>query len=689
MSWMAKLYETYEAGVLLDLPDEQKPMPVSHSSQYVHINIVIDGEGKFKRANVLNKKSIVLPATEQSAGRSGTKAAAHPLCDKLHYIAKDYLDFGGQKTSFFDKYVQLLTAWCESEFSHQKANAVLKYINKGMVISDLVNHKILFVDANRMLITPSSIGDVESEIEPLIFKSIPKDAKTKTFDQGSALVCWTVEIAGDSQSDTWLDKSLQQSWINFDALSGAVYGLCYVTGDYTTLASNHPSKVLKSEGGAKLISSNDTDGFTFRGRFTDSKESIKESGTQALGIGFEVTQKSHNALKWLIKRQGRENGSQAFVAWAVSGKSIPNPLQDTLHLIRDVEADRNNEDSDDFDFVKLTEEEIAVRDAQDKQVHTIDQGVDIGQSFAIQLKKYMAGYRAALNPNEQIVVMGIDAATPGRMGIIYYREPLGSEFLERLEQWHVQFAWPQRLTIDVVNNSGKKPTKKTIWPMSCPAPLAIAEAAYGHRLSAELKKSVVERLAPCIIDGAAFPVDLMNACVRSATNRSGYKSDEQWQWEKNLGIACAVYRGYFQRHPKENQRREFNMALDEKNHSRDYLYGRLLAVAERIEEIALSASGENRSTTAARLMQRFADRPYSTWRNIELALQPYMQRLKSSRAGFLVNRQKDLDAINDVFDNKAFISDKKLSGEFLLGYHCQRQKLREKTECTNDADDEK
>ena len=190
---------------------------------------------------------------------------------------------------------------------------------------------------------------------------------------------------------------------------------------------------------------------------------------------------------------------------------------------------------------------------------------------------------------------------------------------------------------------------------------------------------------PCIIDGSPFPIDLMDACVRMATNRNGYKSDEQWLWEKNLGIACAVYRGYFQRHPIKTQRRDYTMALDENNHSRDYLYGRLLAVADRIEEVALGVGGESRSTTAARLMQRFADRPFSTWRNIELALQPYMQRLQNSRAGFLVNQKKELDAINACFNTEDFVSEKKLSGEFLLGFHCQRQKLREKTESTNET----
>ena len=46
MSWMAKLYETYEAGLLLtDLPDDKRLMPTSHTLQNAHINIAIDGEG--------------------------------------------------------------------------------------------------------------------------------------------------------------------------------------------------------------------------------------------------------------------------------------------------------------------------------------------------------------------------------------------------------------------------------------------------------------------------------------------------------------------------------------------------------------------------------------------------------------------------------------------------------------------
>lgn len=115
------------------------------------------------------------------------------------------------------------------------------------------------------------------------------------------------------------------------------------------------------------------------------------------------------------------------------------------------------------------------------------------------------------------------------------------------------------------------------------------------------------------------------------------------------------------------------MALELERTSRDYLYGRLLAVAERIEEMALYVAGEDRPTTAARLMQRFADHPCSTWRSIELALQPYMQRLRMSRGGFLHNMLALLDDIVHSFQGDDFTSGRGLTGEFLLGYHCQRQ----------------
>lgn len=663
MSWMAKLYDTYEQAMKLDLPDDKKPMPVSHTRQNANINIVIDSSGNFKRASVLIKTPLVLPATEQSAGRTGKSPPPHPLCDKLHYVAKDYLEFGGQKPLFFNEYRALLASWCESQHSHPKAEAVLTYIDKGHVIRDLIQYEVLAAQSGK-LITPSSSEEVKElkgrEYE--IFKSISKDTSTKRFDQGSALVCWTVEETGEVVTNTWTDLSLQKSWMRFDAFKDSVQGLCYVTGEVRPIASNHPSKILRSENGAKLVSANDTDGFTFRGRFTDNKNSLKTVGPQSVGISFETTQKAHNALRWLLSEQGIENGKQAIVAWAVSGKTIPAPLAPTFDLDNFEEAE---DDSNDALSIKT------------------DITKDMGQSFAKALGRYMSGYFdgriASLSDSESIVIMGLDSATPGRMAITYYRDFIAKDYINTVKKWHLHLAWPQRVSKE--EGEGKKNRKVIHWYIGAPSPWNILQATYGDVVKSNdaLKKSLYERITPCITEGRPIPADLVKLAVRRVSNRY---SLEQWEWEQNLGVACALYRGYHHpdRQPDSNQRRDYTMSLDLNNHSRDYLYGRLLAVAEKIEELALQVAGVNRTTTAARLMQRFADRPYSTWKTIYGQLQPYIQQLQVSRRGFIENRKKDLDEIMGLFNGNDFTNDKSLSGEYLLGFHCQRMALRKKQE---------
>ena len=118
------------------------------------------------------------------------------------------------------------------------------------------------------------------------------------------------------------------------------------------------------------------------------------------------------------------------------------------------------------------------------------------------------------------------------------------------------------------------------------------------------------------------------------------------------------------------------MALEPDRITRDYLYGRLLAIAEDIESRALFVAREKRDTSAARLMQRFADRPFSTWRTLEVSLTPYKSRLRAQRGGLLFKREQLLDDTMAKFIADDYANDAPLTGEFLLGYHCQRQDLR-------------
>ncbi len=621
MAWIEKLYATYEACKGQEPPGAEL-MPVSHTQQQAHIEITIDGTGNFKEARIVQKEETVIPATEESAGRTGKSPPPHPLCDKVQYCARDYEAFGGTKPPFFEEYEQLLSSWCASAFSHAKARAVLAYVRNGTVVADLVSHKILHIGTDGRLLTQWTAADAQPEIFRLL---TPQDGQR---DQGSAFIRWQVWDGDDRIWEVWKDTSLQQAWVDFDATNNASSGLCMVTGDpEVALASSHPKRIRHAGDGAKLISANDGQGYTFRGRFTDSE------GRQSCSVGSVVTQKAHNALRWLIKRQAYKNGDQVIVTWAVAGKPLPDTFANSLTLLLNIEPAE----------AEVVEENQPIVG-------------DVGQAFAIRLRRALAGYGAKLDPTDDIVVMGLDSATPGRMAITFYRELKGSEFLERIQNWHEQYAWHQNFSRE----------SKFV---GAPAPNDIAEAAFGRKVDEKLKKATVERLLPCIVDGRVVPRDLVESAVRRACNRAGL---DHWEWEKVLGIACSLFRGY-----SKAQGREYDMALDENRTSRDYLYGRLLAIADNIESYALTAAETNRDTNAARLMQRFADRPFSTWRNIELALLPYKSRLRASekRAGFLWKREKLMDEIQHKFLADDFTNDRALSAEFLLGFHCQRREL--------------
>lgn len=638
MSWIQKLYETYEnceAVLGSEVDGTRVPLlPICHTTQKAHVEIVIDENGNFKRAQpVPNAEArTIIPCSEKSGGRT-SGPAAHPLCDKLQYVARDYADHGGKKEPRFDLYEKELKEWCDSKYSNPKVKAILAYVQKGSVVGDLIANGTLLGDENgRFLKKTEYKGD----------KNVPS-----VFDvlnsQEDAFVRWIVEIPDERETRTWRDKSLWEKWIHYYIGAREKKALCYVSGEAAIAAEQHPAKLRNDADKGKLISGNDSSGFTFRGRFLTSD--------QAAGVSLEVTQKAHSALRWLISRQGYRRDDQAIVAWATSGTEIPQFLSDPLEIIglTDLTSDETN------------------------STYT-------AQEIGIKFRNRIAGYGSKIGNTTDVVVMGLDSATPGRTSIIFYRELTGSEYLGRINAWHETCVWLHRYRFIEKMEKGK--TKRVVQPfIGAPSPNDIAEAAYAannngkFQIDGTLRKVTTERLLPCIIDGRSIPRDVVESTARRATNRVGM---ENWQWEKTLSIACALFK-------KHRETEDYSMALDPERKTRDYLYGRLLALADSLEQWALNLTKEDRQTTAARLMNRFAERPYSTWRTIELALQPYKARLGRISG----KRQKMIDEVVSAFEPDNFTSDKRLSGEFLLGFHSQREFLRngDKSKETEDESD--
>jgi CRISPR-associated protein Csd1 len=69
------------------------------------------------------------------------------------------------------------------------------------------------------------------------------------------------------------------------------------------------------------------------------------------------------------------------------------------------------------------------------------------------------------------------------------------------------------------------------------------------------------------------------------------------------------------------------MKLDIENRERSYLFGRLLAVFEKVERSTYDKE-EGRDTNAIRLWAAYVNHPMQTWKILEDALNPYFQKLR-------------------------------------------------------------
>ena len=678
MSWMQKLYRTYneiEKNANLSNLEKEKLAPLWHSPQTAHIQITLDGDGKFLGARVLNDKPIImLPVTESSEGRT-SGLAPHALADSLQYIAKDLgLTYqkeviteiegkNGKKKKtkskhedlIFNLYTEQLDKWCAA-IDNKKVLSIQKYVHKGTVLADLIKEKVITVDDNGELLTNWIERENKDKQKPELFNVLTKEQGK--FEIRKALVVWSVQIPGDFVPETCKDKEVQKSWGNYyqQTLKSQ---FCTITGNEQKIRESHPAKLLYSGDKAKLISSNDKEGFTYLGRF--------EEANQATTISAEVSHKAHAALRWLIDRQTTaRNNEQVTVAWAISGKPIPSPM-------KDISTELDWTDIDNWDISAVENpDEAAVQRLPENSEASPDWSVNIGRAAAQIIKKKLHGYQAELKAHEQISLIILDSATPGRMALTYYQEFLPADYFANLDAWIDDFSWYQRYSIEQPN-AKKSDKKKTLWAFVPPSPYSIAEAVYGKSLSDTLKKQLYARLLPVIAGGTSVPIpeDLVRQSFQAACNPNGC---ENWEWQRNIGVACALYKGWRARHYDLSQRRTYPMSLDTENRSRDYLYGRLIAQAESMEWYALYLQNgkktPTRATNAERYFQQFAQRPYSTWRNLASEkLVPYQNYLTSQGKDFY---KQAIGEIMELFQRDDYVCDDKLSGEFLLGYHCQK-----------------
>lgn len=188
------------------------------------------------------------------------------------------------------------------------------------------------------------------------------------------------------------------------------------------------------------------------------------------------------------------------------------------------------------------------------------ESVEPKNQYAKIFSRVLRGYEGAEDlkkHNDPMVVVILDAATTGRLGVTFYCELQKDEYIKRILQWHVDAAWP--LTsfkksivegaerVNVVQYEGA-PSFTDIINCACDT---------SDRSSKSYKrfaKDVKERLIECMFGGAQFPMSILNAACHKVTRPMGY--DNIRVWRRDFEIACSLWKKHYIDETRKQHRQE-------------------------------------------------------------------------------------------------------------------------------------
>ncbi len=485
---------------------------------------------------------------------------------------------------------------------------------------------------------PGACEEVSSIYNYLSKNTLISDLRrTGTYDNEKDFVRFAVVDTSDPgfvEKQSWEKTELIDNYISHYLKTLTTSGIDYATGEVTAIATKYPRKIRNAGDSAQIISSNDTRNFTYRGRFKNADEASE--------IGYISSQKIHSALRWLFSRQGKIIESESIVCFSTGGERVPDVTGNSFQLFED----------DDEQYPETSER------------------------FAMNVNNAIDGYRTNLNHSSKVVVMAVDTAdggSKGRLSIVYYSEQIKNDFLDNLEKWHIQCRWKQLY---------KKKDGNYASFLGAPSLREIARSAFGTEqngmlaVDAKIQKKVAGQLLPCITQGKRFPKDILRAMVRNAGEPQRFSS---FNYNTILTNTCAI----IHKCRKDDNKEDYDMELREDSEDRDYLFGRLLAVFDRIESVVNFKEGTKRSTTNAyKYWSAYAKKPARTAVLIREKLNPYLQKMEGGQKNFY---ERKIGEILVGLEKCEGYNNNPLRDLYLLGFYSQAEFFKQKK---NDEENE-
>lgn len=642
MSVLHALFNSYNYALnnnMVDRTDlinqETIILPVYHNSKkannYDIVEITLSEKGQFIKAEWLPKDSIIIfPISEISNNRTSGHAP-HPLCDELSYLSKE---INAEK---HEKYIKELNDWVNYMIEHNYnflLDIVSKYINQGTILEDCVSS---------IFISNYSISkDYKSVIHY-------ENNQSREMKLDKIFVTFKIELKSSVERDlsVTLNTDLHMNYINYVRYTNSFKDkkICDISGEEAYCVSKHQG-LGSLMGRAKIISSNRKE--VFWGRFTDEDEIIS--------ISYEVSQKIHLMLKYLLENKHNRRS-----------------LGDGCYLLNWFSDDIKNENSIDIvSTLCLYEDDDEIFDDKDSK--------SFGGGLSLFLNEYITGIHRDINKDSKFYIMILDKITDGRVSIKYFRELPKSDLIQRIGDWYTTTSW------SYYDRKFKR------WINKSPSIQHFVDALFGlegdkgylELRNTNLKTKTIERLIPCVLEKKRFPLDLKNKILENLRNRRSY--DKTWDFV--LSIGCSIFKkckfDYLNRMVSDSM-------LDLNKQSRSYLFGRLLAVYEKLEldtyRNYMIDNANKRTTNAERLWTAYAKMPTRTLLILEEKIKPYKERLKKSNFSAVVYYDNLItEIVNTIETSDKFeqVKNRPLNEDFVLGYYAQKKEFYKKRESSID-----
>lgn len=405
---------------------------------------------------------------------------------------------------------------------------------------------------------------------------------------------------------------------------------CNLSGKEDYLCIKHQPLM----GTARLVSQITANDENWRGRFTMADQNIK--------LGMETSQKIHLMAKYLL-----------------SGEETRRWLGEQANMVSWFSDDLSNAVA--FDPSKSAEMPAGIFEKVLAEQKDESDALAIADEITENIVKSFTNGKQLFSDDATYYIAIFDKISNGRVATKYFRALSASRLKENLVAWQEKYHW-------------RGYSKENRDKVFTPSPRRMVLAAYGVERDGFLEiskkdflKNQYQNILTALVEGRSMPENFEKALGVNIRHRQNY--DNTWMEVKFCALAVLKDKGGFK-----------DAMLNRENTDRSYLFGRLLALFERMEAGTFGEK-EERSTNAEKMWTSYTNHPATMMMRLRTLLKPYERKMATSEQnrGLYFKLSRDISEVtnmlHDNYDMDSAEVNRPLDYGFIFGYEAQMRDI--------------